>query len=138
MEPGRHETPWEKEMSTTQEGTVKQMGASEGDVLIGIEPEANIGLKIRVSASQPIGEGGRIQGGFTILDPGTGRYADGIGRVVREREQIATFQTVADFLLRLQQISGCETATHILNANSLRRVEAGEGARARERNPTNE
>ena len=56
-------------MSTTQKGTVKETGASSGDVLIGIEPDANIGLAVEISASQPQGEGGRIQGGFRVLDP---------------------------------------------------------------------
>jgi hypothetical protein len=119
-------------MSTTQPGTVKETGASSGDVLIGVEPDANIGLAVEGSASQPKGEGGRIQGGFTLLDPGTGRYAAGI-RTLRG-EQIA-YQTVASFLLRLQKLPGCETATHILNANSLRRADEAEAARLRGQRP---
>ena len=117
-------------MSTTKEGTVKQTGANKGDVLIGVEPDANIGLAVEISTSQPKDEGGRIQGGFKLLDAGTGRYADGIRSLLQE--QVA-FQTVADFLLRLQKIPGCETATHILNANSLRRADEAEAAHARKR-----
>ena len=116
-------------MSTTKRGTVKESGATPGDVLIGTEPDANIGLAIEISESQPIGEGGRVQGGFRVLDPGKGRYACGIN-VLRD-EQIA-YQTAASFLLRLQKLPGCETATHILNANSLRRADEAEADRIRE------
>jgi len=117
-------------MSSTPEGTVKETGASKGDVLIGVESDANIGLVVEVSASQSRGEGGRIQGPFKVLDPGTGRYADGIKTLLQEQ---TAFKKVADFLLRLQRIPGCETATHILNANALRRADEAEAARARER-----
>ncbi len=122
-------------MSTTQKGTVKETGASSGDVLIGIEPDANIGLAVEISASQPQGEGGRIQGGFRVLDPGKGRYADGITSL--RSEQIA-YQTVASFLLRLQKLPGCETATHILNANSLRRADEVEAVSLREQSSRRE
>jgi hypothetical protein len=116
-------------MATTRRGSVKETGASNGDVLIGTEPHANIGLAIEISTLQHKGEGGRIRGSFRVLTPGTGRYADGIRTVLQE--QIAV-QTVKDFLLRLQKILGCETAKHILNANTLRRANDAEAARARE------
>lgn len=119
-------------MSTTPEGTVKQTGASKGDVLIGAEPDANIGLAIEISTSQSKSEGGRIGGPFKVLKPGSGRYSGGIRSLLHEQ---TAFQTVADFLLRLQKLPGCETATHILNANTLRRADEAEAARVRALEP---
>lgn len=75
-------------------------------------------------------QGGRIQGAFRVLNPGKGCYAEGIRALLQQ--QLA-FQNTADFLRRLQQMPGCETATHILNANALRRADEAEAASARER-----
>ena len=115
-------------MSTTPEGTVKETGASAADVLIGVQSNANIGLVVEVFVAQSKKRGGRIQGAFRVLNPGKGCYAEGIRALLHQ--QLA-FQNAADFLRRLQQMPGCETATHILNANTLRRADEAEAASAR-------
>ena len=115
-------------MSLTPEGTVKETGADVGDVLIGVLSDANLGLAVEISAAQLKDRGGPILGGFRILNPGKGCYADGIKSLLQEQP---AFQSAPGFLLRLQQIPGCEKATHILNANALRRADEGETARVR-------
>ena len=115
-------------MGKQNPNTIKTTGAAAGDVLVGVESDANIGLAVEIVASQPIGEGGRIKGPFNILHAGNGRYADGINILLREQ---AAFQTASGFLLKLQELPGCAKATHILNANALRRAEAPEAASLR-------
>ena len=115
-------------MSPTPAGTVQQTGASVGDVLFGVLPGANVGLAVEIFAAQQTDRGGRIRGGFRILSPGKGCYADGIKSLLQEQP---AFQSVREFLSRLREIPGCKTATYILSAGALRRADEGEAARAR-------
>lgn len=117
-------------MSTIPADTVKHAGANEGDILLGVSP-ANHGVAIQILASQSKGDGGRIRGPFILLHPGQGHYAAGIGALLQQRQ----FQTADEFLRALQRAPGCERATHILNANMLRRASVQEAAEVQARHP---
>jgi hypothetical protein len=116
-------------MNQTVPGTVKDTGASKHDILMGVEPEANAGLVIEVLEIQSMGEGGRIKGAFKVLAPGSGRYAKGISDVLQQQK---FFNDAASFLHKVQSMPGCSTATHIVNANALRRADPAETASARQ------
>jgi hypothetical protein len=106
-------------MSHTPLGTVKETGARAGDVLVGVAAEANAGLVVKVLSPQvPRDDGGRITGPFEVLAAGGGRYAKGIGVVLNE--QPAFFQNAASFIDKVRSVPGCEKATHLVNANTLR------------------
>jgi hypothetical protein len=121
-------------MSQTPPGTVKDTGAGAGDVLIGVDPDANPGLVVEVLSPQaPRDEGGRIIGPFKVLAPGSGRYAKGISAVLSEQ---AAFQNAATFIENVRSVPGCEKATHLVNSNTLRLANADELLRARASNPS--
>jgi hypothetical protein len=104
-------------MSKSPSGTVKDSGASAGDILIGIQEEAlNRGLRIKIHKSQEKGHGGRVKGSFDLLDAGTGTYAQYLMEFVGEgfieaRELIEGVRKKGDAALK---------CSHILNCNKLR------------------
>ena len=106
-------------MAATPERTVKETGASPGDMLIGIK-DHNRDLRVRIAKRQEPGDGGRIKGSFTILNGGTGEYSKGIEAVIGKNEE---FKTAAEFIDRVALEKDCQKCTHILNANSLRKLE---------------
>jgi len=60
-------------MARPPPGTVKDTGAKTGSYLIGLaERPLNRGLKIKVHKDQGKREGGRILGGFDLVDAGRG------------------------------------------------------------------
>ena len=60
---------------------VRDTGCEKGDVLIG-PYKANRNMKIRVSQAQDKGDNLQIEGGFDLLEPGTGTYAAAIAKFV--------------------------------------------------------
>jgi hypothetical protein len=120
-------------MSQTPLRTVKETGARAGDVLIGVDAEANAGLVVEVlSAQVPRDDGGRITGPFKVLAAGGGCYAKGISAVLNEQP---AFQNAASFIDKVRSVPGCEKATHLVNANTLRLAGEDESANARTSDP---
>jgi hypothetical protein len=107
-------------MSETPRNTVKDTGAEPGDILVGISYSNNIGLLVEVLERQEKGKGGRVSGGFRILHPGTGRYAGGIFAVLEHK---IGFRTAREFIEAVGSQPKCSDCTHILNRNSLWRLD---------------
>lgn len=105
-------------MSITPSQSVKDTGADSYDLLLGITPR-NQGLMIRIREPQRCGAGGRITGGFDLLDCGSGFYSEHI-RILRNH--CRTFGSVDEFIDQLKSISGLSDFTHGLNANGLRKI----------------
>jgi hypothetical protein len=103
-------------MTKTPRGTVKETGASPGQILVGIREEPlNCGLRIKVHRRQdPVGA--RIKGSFDLLDPGTGTYSNYLPQHVGE-----SFLNAADLIDEIRASGGNAIhCTHILNRNRLR------------------
>lgn len=101
-------------MGRTPPGTVKETGAPAGAVLEGAQP-FNAGLRIKVMRGQSSGRGGRIEGAFELLAPGTGRYASHLQPYVGE-----AFNAAKELIEAVKAQPGGEKCTHILNRNCLR------------------
>ena len=96
-------------MGKTKPITVQFTGASEGSILAGTSNH-NKGLLIQVDRSQErIGK--RVDGPFTVLRAGRGRYVD----VLREFEG-QRFDTALEFITAVQN-AGAEKCTHAVNRN---------------------
>jgi hypothetical protein len=94
-------------------GTVKDTGAHEGEILVGIGIH-NQGLLVKVYQDQPAGSGGRVEGQVLLLHQGTGEYAEGIKMIARK-----TFDSADACIQRLQQEPDGTGCSDILNADSL-------------------
>jgi hypothetical protein len=70
-------------------GTVKDTGAHEGDILVGIGIH-NQGLLVKVYQDQPAGSGGRVEGQVLLLHQGTGEYAEGVPDRLRLNDRSLT------------------------------------------------
>ena len=104
-------------MAGTPEGTVKTTGANAGDILVGIaEHPGNPGLRITIHQEQHRRQGGRVRGGFDLLDAGNGTYSPNLQEY--EGESFAQ----ARELIELVRANGgeAERCTHIFNCNILR------------------
>jgi hypothetical protein len=91
---------------------VKYTGAQADSILIGIS-KLNKGLLIRVEQEQEK-SGSRIEGKFTLLDPGDGLYYE-----ILQNFTGKTFATAADLMEQIRS-NGGEKCTHILNRGCLR------------------
>lgn len=99
-------------MATPQPGTVEETGASFGDILEGTE-EHNQKLCVKIFADQEKGHGGRIKGNIKVIDAGTGKYSEFLQPLVGSEPRSA-----AEIIEVVQKQAW--TATHFLNANTLR------------------
>lgn len=99
-------------MAAPQAGTVEETGASFGDTLEGAE-EHNRKLLVKIFADQEKGHGGRIEGNIKIVDAGTGKYSEFLLPLVGAQPRSAA--EIIEFVR-----GNAETATHFLNANTLK------------------
>jgi hypothetical protein len=113
-------------MSRTISGTVKETGAVRGDVLLGVDKNANPGLILE--ALGPVSKahgGGGLPGPFRVIAAGTGKYAAGIEGLLHQQ---TVFNNGPSFIDKLKRQPGCEKATNVVNANTLRRADPTEAA----------
>ncbi len=99
-------------MGVTKSGTVKETGASAGDVLVGINT-LNQGLRVSITKDHKVGHGGRIVGNFKVLSAGTGTYAEHI-KNLEGRE----FENAKEIVDLVKKMSG-ENCSHIVNGNNF-------------------
>jgi len=97
------------------ERVVKATGAKGGDLLIGVRP-INLAMRLRITTDQQPGVGGRIRGGFRLLDAGSGTYSAALGPLVGR-----DFAEASDLIALLRRRE--PKVTYLVHTNSLQRAE---------------
>jgi hypothetical protein len=93
---------------------VASTGCEKGDILIG-PYKANRDMKIRVSCPQDRGDNLQIEGGFELLEAGTGTYGATMAKFVDRH-----FENAQELIELIRQKPEAKKCTFILHKDMLR------------------
>jgi 5-methylcytosine-specific restriction endonuclease McrA len=93
---------------------VSRRGAKNGDVLIG-RGRVYANMKIRIFSAQKKGDNYQIEGGFDLLEAGTGKYAAAMDEFVGRH-----FENAPELVELVRQKTGDSTCTYLLHKDMLR------------------